>query len=252
VLDEQKTAALGELAEGADESALSYDGLFKTVVQHYLEEVQGLKFIGDAAIRFLQGSNKKPATMTPAKFFRRRAMILGFVTGGYSCPFRRMCSSTRLRFSPVLASGKKSTPRRTTRCRPTRRSSSRPFPRITPLIFALELSRSSRRRRKRRRRRPPRPRLLTKIIVVVADAPDVVAVPVTIVVTIETIVVTSAIATIAVTNVMARRVSTTSRATRSSPTSVRPVKRPIMSTRNVTALARRGEPLQKPRFVQIQ
>ena len=83
VLDEQKTAALGELAEDADESALDYNGLFKTVVQHYLEEVQGLKFIGDAAIRFLQGSNKKPATMTPAKFFRRRATILGFVTGGY-------------------------------------------------------------------------------------------------------------------------------------------------------------------------
>jgi hypothetical protein len=84
VLDEQTTAALGELDEGADASALNYDGMFATVVQHYLEEVQGLKFIGDAAIRFLtSASNKKPAAMTPAKFFRRRATILGFVTGGY-------------------------------------------------------------------------------------------------------------------------------------------------------------------------
>ena len=57
--------------------------MFITVVQHYLEEVQGLKFIGDAAIRFLQGNNKKPAAMTPEKFFRRRGIILGFITGGY-------------------------------------------------------------------------------------------------------------------------------------------------------------------------
>jgi hypothetical protein len=75
--------ALGELAEGADKSTLNYDGMYTTVVQHYLKEVQGLKFIGNATILFLQGSNKKPATMTPAKFFRRRATILGFITGGY-------------------------------------------------------------------------------------------------------------------------------------------------------------------------
>ena len=83
MLDEQTTAALGKLADGADASALNYDGMFTTVVQHYLEEVQGLGFIGDAAIRFLQGSNKKPVKMTPAMFFRRRAMILGFITGGF-------------------------------------------------------------------------------------------------------------------------------------------------------------------------
>jgi hypothetical protein len=45
--------------------------MFVYVVQHSLKEVQGLKFIGDATIRFLQGNNKKTAVMTPAKFFRR-------------------------------------------------------------------------------------------------------------------------------------------------------------------------------------
>jgi hypothetical protein len=48
-----------------------------------LEEVQGLKFIDDAAIRFLQENNKKPAAMTQAKFFCRRGTILGFITSGY-------------------------------------------------------------------------------------------------------------------------------------------------------------------------
>ena len=83
MLDEQTTTALDVLAEEADESALNYDGIFTTVMQHYLKEVQGLKFIGNAAICFLPGSNKKPATKTPAKFFRRRATILGFITGEY-------------------------------------------------------------------------------------------------------------------------------------------------------------------------
>ena len=45
--------------------------------------MQGLKFIGDAVIRFLQGNNQKPAVMTTAKFFHRRGTILGFITRGY-------------------------------------------------------------------------------------------------------------------------------------------------------------------------
>ena len=57
--------------------------MFVNVVQHSLKEVQGLKFIGNATIRFLQGNNKKLTAMTPAKFFRRRGTILGFITGGY-------------------------------------------------------------------------------------------------------------------------------------------------------------------------
>ena len=83
VIKQQMSAALAELAEGADESTLDCDGMFVTIAQHYLEEVQGLKFIGDAAIRFLQGNNKKPAAMTQAKFFCRRGTILGFITSGY-------------------------------------------------------------------------------------------------------------------------------------------------------------------------
>jgi hypothetical protein len=76
VLEEQMSMALAELANKADESTLDYDRMFVTVVQHYLKEVQDVKFIGDAGIRFLQGNNRKPAAMTPAKFFRRRGTIL--------------------------------------------------------------------------------------------------------------------------------------------------------------------------------
>jgi hypothetical protein len=85
-LKEQTTVALAELAADADESALNYDRMFVTVVQHYLEKVQGLKFIGDVAIRFLQGNNKKPAAMTSAKFFCRWGTILGYLRFKLSVP----------------------------------------------------------------------------------------------------------------------------------------------------------------------
>lgn len=54
---------------------------FNEVVQHYLEEVAGLKYLKDAALRFLLNS-KKPMEMSPLHFFRRRSIIMGYVEGG--------------------------------------------------------------------------------------------------------------------------------------------------------------------------
>jgi hypothetical protein len=58
VLEEQMAETLAELPDNADESAIEYGGISSIVVQHYLEEVQSLKYIRDATIRFLLGSNK--------------------------------------------------------------------------------------------------------------------------------------------------------------------------------------------------
>ena len=57
-----------------EENDLSYDS-FTNSVSLFLEEVAGLTFIGDAAIRWLCLA-KKPAAMAPDVYFRRRATVL--------------------------------------------------------------------------------------------------------------------------------------------------------------------------------
>jgi len=54
------------------------EDLWYACIQRYLEEVAGLKYLKDAAIRFLLNS-KKPLEMTPHQYFRRRSTIVGYI-----------------------------------------------------------------------------------------------------------------------------------------------------------------------------
>ena len=63
-----------------EENDLSHDS-FTNCVSLFLEEVAGLKYIGDAAIRWLRLA-KKPAAMAPDVCFRRRATVLAYLDSG--------------------------------------------------------------------------------------------------------------------------------------------------------------------------
>ena len=77
VLEENCVNAADE-AEGTNDT--SYPN-FINCVSLFLEEIAGIKYIGDALIRWLRHA-KKPMAMAPEVCFRRRATILAYLDGG--------------------------------------------------------------------------------------------------------------------------------------------------------------------------
>jgi hypothetical protein len=80
VLEENCVNAADE-AEGTNDT--SYPN-FTNCVSLFLEEIAGIKYIGDALIRWLCPA-KKPMAMTPEVCFRRRATILAYLDGRLLC-----------------------------------------------------------------------------------------------------------------------------------------------------------------------
>jgi hypothetical protein len=77
VLEENCVNAADE-AEGTNDT--SYFN-FTNCVSLFLEEIAGIKYIGDALIRWLRHA-KKPMAMAPDVCFRRRSTILAYLDGG--------------------------------------------------------------------------------------------------------------------------------------------------------------------------
>jgi hypothetical protein len=114
---------------------LSYPN-FTHCLSLFLEEVSGVKFIGDGIIRWLRHA-KKPMAMTPDACFHRRAVVLAYLDSGILRSKLSRPTACELAEAVFLALSlgptNRSTPRRTTRLRRTSLLSIPLSPSTTPM-----------------------------------------------------------------------------------------------------------------------